>query len=353
MNSALHDRVLAFIDDPAADRFDDVALAVFAAQYASLPAYRAICDRRGANPESVRDWRAVPPVPTLAFKSVDLCVAGPERVFLSSGTTEGRERRSRHAMPDLRLYHRAALRGLREYVFPDVERMRILSLIWPASERPDSSLAQMADWAIESFGSPDSAVFVHQDRFDFAALVAALRHCEDDGTPTCVLTTTGAWLRFLDDCRERNLTFRLAHSSRMMDTGGSKGAPRPMSRNGLLRATWELLAIPGYYVVNEYGMTELSSQFYDDVIANRVRGRFAPRSKAVPHWVRTRALDPLTLAEVPLGDLGQLCHFDLANAGSVACVLTEDLGRCDATGFEIVGRAPGAEERGCSLMAAD
>lgn len=353
MNTALHDRVLAFIDDASADRFADIALATFAAQYESIPAYRAICDRRAATPHSVQDWRAVPPVPALAFKSADLRVGHPERVFLSSGTTEGSERRSRHAMPDLRLYHRAALRGLREFVFPDIERMRVLSLIWPATERPESSLAQMADWAIESFGSPASAVFVRRDQFEFDALVAALRGSEDDGEPTCILTTTGTWLRFLDFCRERALTFRLAHSSRLMDTGGSKGAPRPMSRNGLLRATWELLAIPGYYVVNEYGMTELSSQFYDDVIANRVRGRFAPRSKAVPHWVRTRALDPLTLAEVPTGELGQLCHFDLANAGSAACVLTEDLGRCHETGFEIVGRVAGAEERGCSLMASD
>lgn len=252
-------------------------------------------------------------------------------------------------MPDLRLYHHAAVRSLRDFLFPDVDRMRIASLIWPAAERRDSSLAQMAAWAIDAFGSAESGTFAHGDHLDFAGFAAALRASEEDGAPICIMTTTAAWLRFLDDGSTRERRFRLPHSSRLMDTGGSKGAPRPLSRNGLLRATWEALAIPGYYVVNEYGMTELSSQFYDDVIYHRVRGHFAPRRKAVPHWVRTRTLDPLTLEETPEGEPGLLCHLDLANAATAACVLTEDVGRRIGAGFEIVGRATGAEERGCSL----
>ena len=170
--------------------------------------------------------------------------------------------------------------------------------------------------------------------------------------PVCVLATTGALLRVLDDCRAQGVAFRLPHGSRLMDTGGDKGAPRPMSRNGILHAVWSTFAIPGYFCVNEYGMAELSSQYYDSVIADRVHGRHRARRKLGPHWMRTVVLDPDTLVPVAPGGRGLLCHFDLANAGSAMAVLSEDIGEQADDGFQLLGRAAGAELRGCSLNAA-
>jgi hypothetical protein len=42
---------------------------------------------------------------------------------------------------------------------------------------------------------------------------------------------------------------------------------------------------------------------------------------------------------------------DLANLWSAMCIQTEDLGIANGNGFEILGRAAGAEVRGCSLNA--
>jgi len=349
----VHDDVLAYIAQPEPGRFAALALAVFAHQFACIPAYRAVCERRGTTPDSVSDWTRIPPVPTLAFKHRDLCCAPPERVFVTSGTTAGRERRGRHPMPDLRLYHAAALAGLREFVVPDVDDIRIVSLVPPAQERPESSLAQMVAWALDAFGAPGSVTCASGDRFDFDACAAALRRSEGDGAPVCIMTTTGGLMRFFDRCAASGWAFRLPHGSRLMDTGGTKGAPRVLSRHGLLHACWSTFAIPGYFVVNEYGMTELSSQFYDNVVRDRYQGRGTHRAKAGPPWMRTRVLDPGTLATVPDGALGVLCHTDLANAGTAVSVLTEDLGRVTADGLEIVGRVSGAEARGCSLALAE
>src|SRR5205085_4405345 len=94
---------------------------------------------------------------------------------------------------------------------------------------------------------------------------------------------------------------------------------------------------------------ELSSQYYDSVIADRVAGRHAPRRKCGPHWCRTRLLDPVTSAPAAPGTLGLLCHVDLANAGSAMAIVSEDLGVAVDDGFELRGRAANAEERGCSL----
>jgi Acyl-protein synthetase, LuxE len=350
--SVLYDRVLAFIGDARADRFEKLALDVFAHQFAHSAAYRQYCLGRGHTPDTVADWAAIPPVPIVAFKRADLCCGEAVRTFLSSGTTEGPAHRSRHSVPDLRLSERAAVAGLRQFLFPDLARMRLLSLIHRAEDLPDSSLAQMIAWAMEHFAEANSRYAVTSDGVAFDEMVDALRQSERDGQPLCVLATTGALIRIIDHCREHDLIFRLPHGSRLMDTGGDKGAPRPLSRSGTLHAVWNAFAIPGYFCVNEYGMAELSSQFYDSVITDRVHGRHRPRRKLGPHWTRTMVLDPETLAPTPAGTRGLLCHVDLANAGSAMAVLTEDIGYTETDGFQLVGRVPGAEARGCSLAAA-
>jgi hypothetical protein len=349
----VHDQVLAWIDDPGPVSFDALALAVFAHQFERIEPYRRFCLQRGASPGSVDCWQQIPPVPVQAFKHVDLCCSTPQHTFLSSGTTAGTARRSRHTMPDLRLYQRAALSGLRRFVFPDTENMPILSLVPPVSLLPDSSLAQMVAWAFAAFGAAGSLYAVDPEEIAYPAAVGFLRAAERSGQPCCIMTTTGALIRLIEHARVHDLTFRLPHGSRIMDTGGDKGAPRRLSRNGLLHACWSTLAVPGYFCVNEYGMTELSSQYYDSVIADRVSGTFRHRTKIGPPWLRTLVVDAATLAPLPRGETGLLCHFDLANAGSAMAVSTEDVGRMDGDGLELLGRVTDAELRGCSLTLAE
>ncbi len=95
--------------------------------------------------------------------------------------------------------------------------------------------------------------------------------------------------------------------------------------------------------------------------AGRESGRVRPFCPPVsttrlagPPWLRTRVLDPDTLAPVASGATGLLCHHDLANAGSVSVVLSEDLGRAVGDdGIEVLGRVAGAAPRGCGLLLAD
>src|SRR5262249_45342064 len=155
---------------------------------------------------------------------------------------------------------------MRRFLFPDIHRMPIVSLVHPVDLLPESSLAQMVAWAFEAFGGDDSTYAIDANGLCYSALVAALREAERSGQPCCLMTTTGALLRVLEHAGSEQLSFRLPHGSRIMDTGGDKGAPRSLSRNGLLHACWTTFAVPGYFCVNEYGMSELSSQYYDSVI---------------------------------------------------------------------------------------
>jgi hypothetical protein len=60
-------------------------------------------------------------------------------------------------------------------------------------------------------------------------------------------------------------------------------------------------------------------------------------------------VDPLTGAEVPRGERGVLVHCDLASFNSVTSILTEDVGIAVDGGFQLLGRAEGAQAKGCSL----
>lgn len=353
MVTAVYERVLRFIDDPATGDFGELAVAVFRHQFEGCGPYRAYCESRGLAAESIREWLEVPPVPIQAFRSAQLCCGEPERVFLSTGTTQGAENRSRHAMPDLRLYRSSAVAGLRRHLFPDVERMELVSLIPPAAERPESSLSQMVAWAAEHYGVDGIVECALGGEPSLDRLVESLRRSERDGSPLAILTTTGALIHFFDYARSRSLSFRLPHGSRLMDTGGGKGAPRPMSRKGIMHAVWSAFAIPGYFVVNEYGMAELSSQYYDSVIRDRFDGVHRSRVLLSPPWLQSAILDPESLRPLPDGSEGLVCHYDLANAGSAMAVLSEDVGVVEGGGLRLIGRAPRAEARGCSMSAAE
>ena len=330
--------------------FDTWALRVFAHQFAHVAPYRAFCERRGATPDTVSSWEDVPPVPTAAFRTADLASGPPEAIFRTSGTTGGSSSPGRHLVPHLDLYRASALAAFAHFVLPDAARLHALFLLPPPHERADSSLVRMCAWVAEELAA-SAEWFADRDGLDVPRLVARLRAMEASGEAVLLAGPTAGFVRLFD----AGAAVRLGPGSRIMDTGGAKGMTRPLSRAGFLRAGWTHLGIAGYFCVNEYGMTELCSQRYESTLRDRFAGRsLEPRRLVGPPWLRTRVLDPDTLAPVPPGTAGILCHHDLANAGSVSVVLTEDLGRSVGDdGIELLGRVPGAPPRGCGLLLAD
>lgn len=323
--------------------FDELASAVFHHQYTRNAPYRAFCQSRGVSPGSLRSWVEIPGVPTDAFKAATLLCGDPAdavAVFRTSGTTAGLARRGSHAFLDLSLYEAALLRGFQDHLLPDGARLPILSLVPPAEEQPDSSLSHMVTTVIERLGRPGSDWFVSRDsglRVD--ALLTTLETARRRDQPVLLVGTSLAFVHLFDAMEAGGHRSGLPAGSRAMDTGGSKGQARNVSRDDLLRRFAEVLAIPEHLVVNEYGMTEMSSQLY-------AAGRGAHES---PPWVRSRAYDPESLEPLGDGAVGVLRHWDLANLDSVAVLQTADLGRVTPRGVELIGRAVGAEARGCSI----
>ena len=124
--------------------------------------------------------------------------------------------------------------------------------------------------------------------------------------------TAFAFVHFLDDSDATG--WELPSGSRLMETGGFKGRSREVPRDVLHESLARRFAIPDTNLVNQYGMTELGSQFYDSTLVYPDE----PRRKLIPPWTRVRLVDPATADDVAPGEIGILLIQDLANTGSIA-----------------------------------
>jgi hypothetical protein len=346
---AIRDRVLRFLEVPDPAAFDSLALEVFAFQMGANAPYRAWCESLGIVAGNVASVADIPAVPVAAFKELELVCGAPTAEFRTSGTTG--TGRGRHLLPSLEPYRAASLAHFGRCLLPEGWKLRTLVLAPPPGMRPHSSLSRMLGWIVETKGEAGSGWFVGPSGLERDRLAETLLDAQRNGVPVLVLATSAALLAFLDYCDTTGLRLALPGGSRLMDTGGQKGArlaaplPADAFQERLYRRVAATLGIPPERCVNEYGMTELCSQAYDRVLADRRETPEIPRVKIAPPWVAVSVVDPATLEQLPAGETGLLRFVDLANVGSVI----EDFGRLVDGGFVLEGRPRAAEARGCGI----
>ncbi len=350
---ALDARILAAIEAFALDdaAFDALACDVFAHQFrwnAPYAAYaRSLGVYAGALPRRALD---IPAVPADAFKDAALCTVPPEYAalwFETSGTTQARS--GRHYLESPLLYEAALLAGFERFMLADApaRRPRYAMLVPDPAERPHSSLGYMMR-TVAHDAAAESAWFLHGDALDVDALEAFVDRARADGLPVCLATTAFALVALLNELDARGALLRLPPASRVMETGGFKGRARIVARDELYARAARALGLVESSIVAEYGMTELSSQYYD-APSSRTQTR---RVKAPVPWLRPVVVDA-TGRPVPDGVVGAIRHIDCANRSSVVAIDTEDLGVLTGAGLVLLGRDEGATLRGCSLDAED
>ena len=339
--------LLAFIARDAAPEadFNVLALRLFARQFLHNLAFQKFCQQRGRTPRTVKRWQDIPAVPINGFKDLTLsCVPTEQcaRVFQTSGTTRG-DVKGRHWHPDLAVYDLSMTRNFRARFMAGRETMR-MGILFPNEQlMPNSSLAHYLALALHSFGTPESRYYLDSAGLQLDALSATLAQVQASGEPLALLGASYSYVHLMDALHERGLRFALPAGSRLLDTGGFKGQSREMDMDAFYDGLSATFGVPRSACINMYGMTELSTQFYDAGNAT------LPAIKSGPHWIRTRVLDPLTGQEMPRGERGILAHTDLGNYNSVTTILTEDVGIEVDGGFLLLGRAQGAVAKGCSM----
>lgn len=348
--AALDRTILSCIERYAVPDFNALALEIFAHQLRHNEPYARYCAAYGAGPNAMpADWEGIPPVPSSAFKEAAVCTFDPasaQLVFETSGTTRGAS--GRHYMENAALYDAALLAGFRRGVLNGArEPVRFVNIVPDPRERPQSSLGYMMLRCSQTLGDGRDAWLLHGDTLDVDGFAKALAAATADGVTLCIAGTAFAFVQLLDMLGERGITsLTVPADTRLMETGGFKGRTRVVERAELYRELSNVLGIAQERIIAEYGMTELTSQYYDDPQS----ARSSARVKVAPPWLRARVTgaDGRTL---PHGTVGTLVHVDLANRSSCVAVHTEDLGVQTADGLVLIGREHGAQLRGCSLDA--
>lgn len=338
--------------------FDDLARRLLSYQLRYNRPYADYCKRFGVTVDSLPDsWESIPAVPAAAFKEAALTTFDPARAvlaFATSGTTAGSS--GRHYFESAEMYDAALLAGFDRFVLPDAAKLQYFNLVPNPAGRPTSSLGYMMARVARERGVAPTGWYVDGDRLDDAGFERDLSDAVAAGRPVCIAATAFALLAAVEALERRRLRMLLPRGSRVMETGGFKGRTHAIARDELYRRAGDRFGLSDDAIVAEYGMTELTSQYYDDGLLCPKNASHAVRRKVAPPWLRTRVAGPdgRTLAA---GTVGALVHVDLANRASCIAIATEDLGVWfDATperaaGLVLIGRDHGAELRGCSLDA--
>jgi hypothetical protein len=333
-------------------RFEELALELFAFQFEHCEIYRRFCDGRSQTPSNVKTWRQIPAVPTSALKEVELrCFPASDTVhcFRTSGTST--DVRGTLYLDTLEIYEASLLPTFRRFMFPEFllpENRAAIQVLTPSPiEQPDSSLSHMFGVVLDALGERGSDFAVENGELLFERVLTLLVESAASEMPITLCGTAFAFVHLIDHMSQRGVLIGLPPASRIMETGGFKGRSREIPRTELYAELKRVLGIPAERIVNQYGMTELGSQFYDSVIC----GPSEPRRKLGPPWARVVIVDPETGHEAATGQVGSIVVVDLANTGSVLALRTGDLGRAILDGFEVIGREPGADTRGCSIGA--
>ncbi len=339
--------LLAFLGRPTVsdDEFNAFALRLFAYQFENNHPFQRFCQGRGKTPRVVKSWRDIPAVPINAFKDLTLSCAAPEdcaRVFMTSGTTRG-DVKGRHHHPTMAVYDASMLRNFAHHVMQGRSQVRMGLLFPNETLMPNSSLAHYLALAIAQLGTSDSAYYLNESGLQVDSLCDALTQAQLSGEAFFLLGASYSFVHLMDALQARGQTFQLPSGSRLLDTGSFKGQSREVPMDAFYAQLSATFGVSRDHCLNMYGMTELSTQFYD------AGNRTVPSVKRGPHWIRSRLVDPLTGNDVPDGERGILAHTDLANFNSVVTILTEDVGQSSEDGFVLLGRAQGTQAKGCSL----
>lgn len=364
-SAELHDAVRAYAKS---EKEDAHRFAELAAEIAEHQAHSCAPLARLAKAWSSRSvLPGVVPVPADGFRYAQIfafAASAAEACFQTSGTTALTT--GRHWLRTTDTYRElAAAFGRQALLRSDAEaeagQRVVLALMPDLGATPKSSLGFMAACFMESFDgaaldpgrrrggfslSEPGRWLLDRAGIDLDSLRRGVGVASEAGQPVLLLTTSFALVMLLDQLGERSL--RLPAGSVVMTTGGFKGRTRELSRDELHGRAMRQLAPEA--IVSEYGMTELSSQLYEGVVPGAALVG-PPGIYLEPNTLRVFVLDPRTLRPVANGEPGLACFVDLANVDSAVCVLTQDLVRREGAGIRLLGRAPRAELRGCSLVA--
>lgn len=271
------------------------------------------------------------PIEVFRWKQKAIGAMGWQKSFQSSGTTQSERSKAPYSHQGLEAYAVGAMLTFYHVLkrfFADPLSVPGISLVPTTAVWPDSSLAQMVAWCAELWS------VTYMGAVDLQPLPAA--------EPVWLFGTAFDFVNAID----AGVRFSLPVGSVVIETGGTKGKSRSVTRDELYAMISENFGVASTHIVSEYGMCELASQAYD------MAPQGEPRSFRFPHWVQVTVQDDKG-QQHDLGT-GALVMADPLRPDVSYPIRTQDLAsvRQDGT-FILQGRVPYAVLKGCSLKAGE
>jgi len=311
--------------------FDTAALAVFKYQAQHCTVYREYMEMLGVYPDKIKSLAEIPFLPVEFFKTHRVVSDGKEAelIFESSGTTGSTV--SKHYVAEKEIYIESFTKCF-ELFYGGARDYCILALLPSYLERNSSSLVFMAEHLIKGSQNPQSGFYLSK----FKQLSEMLANLNKEGKKNILLGVSYALLDFAEQ-----FPMKLEHTI-IMETGGMKGRRKEITRAEMHRALTDAFGVKTIH--SEYGMTELLSQAY-----SQGNGIFH-----CPPWMKIILRNPEDPFDVSGERLsGNINIIDLANIYSCSFIATQDVGKINGKGFEVLGRTDNSDLRGCNLLVSE
>lgn len=330
------------LDNRDVESFTELALREFELHYHTVEPYRRFCQDKGAMPKNISRWEDIPAVPSMAFKKFVMTSFPPdkaEHAYFTSGTTDPLQKgKIMRDKGGVELINAANSLLTREYVFPDVDRMKMLLMVPSPAMAPGMGMAVGLDVVRRMFGTPESEYLISRTGLNLELLLTSLLESERTGVPLVVIGSTAGFVYFLKACERDGISFKMPAGSRLCDGGGYLDQFGECSREEFYLKSREIMGIEEHNCVNVLGMGEVSTNFFDNVLHDHLAGKPFRRFKVTPPWTRTQVVDVETFEPLEKGRPGLLRHYDLINRSMVVAVQTDNIGIEVEDGFEIIGR---------------
>jgi hypothetical protein len=328
--------------------------------YEHCEPYRKWCRKQGFDPHGrIEDLAGVPFLPVGIFKRLMLRSTSEDqivRVLTSSATSSQTPSR----IPLDRVTRTRQMRALLAILIESIGGQRRPFVVLDAA--PSSTAAADRELSARAAGmrgylmAATSTEYVFRNdtaglTLDVDRLLGAIEDLKSHGGPFCLLGYTYVLYRHvIVPLRDKGIRLNLPDNALILHFGGWKRLrDQAVEKAVFLAHAADVFGIGRQAVRDIYGFTEQLGVIYPDG---------ADGLKRVPTYSDVLVRDPGTLEVLPDGRVGLLefvCPLPHSYPG--VAVLLDDLGRvvtreqgcggATATGFEVVGRAPDAETRGC------
>lgn len=312
--------------DLSRDEFQHLKSRVLSYQRQSCEVYSRYCTSLNVGPETF------PFLPIEAFRLSDVTSFPPEsadELFYSSGTTAAE--RSRHFVKDRSLYDAAIVGGFSRFVANGPSAI-LAYLPGYIDGGKNSSLIYMSRHLVSTCGLPSSRVIGNDPK----PLLQIIERCRESETPVVLLGAAFGLLSLAD-----TNSVVLPANATVIETGGMKTYRQSVSRAELHDRLATGFGLARRQIYSEYGMTELLSQAY------ATGGEWF----STPPWMEVQIVDPNDASKImPDGREGAIAIIDLANLYTVSAIVTQDKGVARGDQFQVLGRLPAVELRGCNFL---